>query len=107
MYWIIGFDRCVHVRSVWFSSANPFSNLLQSETPKELTGRVSAAAMALQKLAMLFAPAAGSIISNWICPASVLVLQVLHDVLGAIAAFYKPSLSPKHSGIRKSQGHPL
>jgi hypothetical protein len=46
-------------------------------------GRFSAAAMAMQ---------------TQIGAASLLV--------GAIAAFYKPSLSPKNSGKRKSQGHP-
>jgi hypothetical protein len=88
--------------------AIPFAYLLQSKTLNELMGRVSAAAMALQTLAMLSASAAGTIISNWIGSASVLVYAgAATIVLGAIASFYKPSLSPKKSGIRKSQGHPL
>lgn len=67
---------------------------LKSETPKEFMGSVSAAAMALQTLAMLSAPAAGTIISNWIGSASVLMYAgAATIVLGAIAAFYKPSLS--------------
>ncbi|USK36031.1 MFS transporter [Bacillus sp. F19] len=104
---------------VWFTSAFmlgllgsvssiPFGYLLQSETPKELMGRVSAAAMALQTLAMLSAPTAGAIIANWIGSASVLVYAgAATIVLGALAAIYKPSSSSKNSGIRKSQGYPL
>ncbi|WP_263597099.1 MFS transporter [Metabacillus idriensis] len=89
-------------------SSIPFGYLLQSETPKELMGRVSAAAMAMQTLAMLSAPTAGAIFSKWTGSASVLVYAGAATlVLGAIAAFYKPSSSLKNENIGKSQGHPL
>lgn len=59
-------------------------------------------------LAMLSAPTAGAIFSQRTGSASVLVYAgAVTVVLGAIAAFYKPSSSLKYQNIGKSQGQPL
>lgn len=51
----------------------PFGYVLQSETPKEMMGRVSAAAMSLQTFSMLVAPAAGAALAKWIGVSGVLM----------------------------------
>ncbi|MBY6050559.1 MFS transporter [Cytobacillus firmus] len=42
----------------------PYGYVLQSETPKQMMGRVSAAAMSLQTFSMLIAPAAGALLAK-------------------------------------------
>ncbi|MBT2687822.1 MFS transporter [Bacillus sp. ISL-47] len=44
----------------------PYGYVLQSETPKNIMGRVSAAAMSLQTFSMLIAPAAGALLAKWL-----------------------------------------
>ncbi|WP_285768435.1 MFS transporter [Peribacillus sp. SI8-4] len=44
----------------------PYGYILQTETPKQLMGRVSAASTSLQTLSMLIAPALGSLLAKWI-----------------------------------------
>ncbi|MBS8264219.1 MFS transporter [Mesobacillus boroniphilus] len=51
----------------------PYGYVLQSETPKQMMGRVSAAAMSLQTFSMLVAPAAGALLAKWIGVSGVLI----------------------------------
>jgi MFS family permease len=51
----------------------PYGYILQSETPKQMMGRVSAAAASLQTFSMLMAPAAGSLLAKWLGVSHVLV----------------------------------
>ncbi|WP_144463622.1 MFS transporter [Siminovitchia fortis] len=51
----------------------PYGYILQSETPKQMMGRVSAAAASLQTFCMLMAPAAGALLAKWIGVSHVLV----------------------------------
>ncbi|MGE7186212.1 MFS transporter [Peribacillus sp. NPDC006672] len=44
----------------------PYGFILQSETPKQIMGRVSAVATSLQTFSMLIAPAAGSLLAKWL-----------------------------------------
>ena len=44
----------------------PYGFVLQSKTPKQMMGRVSAAATALQNFSMLIAPALGSLLAQWL-----------------------------------------
>jgi MFS family permease len=53
--------------------AVPYGYVLQSETPKQMMGRVSAAAMSLQTFSMLIAPAAGALLAKM---ASVAVVMI-------------------------------
>ncbi|PLR97735.1 MFS transporter [Bacillus sp. T33-2] len=51
----------------------PYGFLLQSETPKQMMGRVSAAATSIQTFSMLVAPAAGAFIAELIGVPAVLI----------------------------------
>ncbi|GAM13557.1 MFS transporter [Mesobacillus selenatarsenatis] len=51
----------------------PYGYVLQSETPRKMMGRVSAAAMSLQTFSMLVAPAAGALLAKWIGVSGVLM----------------------------------
>lgn len=44
----------------------PYGFILQSETPKQIMGRVSAVATSLQTFSMLIAPAVGSLLAKWL-----------------------------------------
>ncbi|MET3321071.1 UNVERIFIED_ORG: MFS family permease [Peribacillus simplex] len=51
----------------------PYGFILQSETPKQMMGRVSAAATSLQTFSMLIAPAVGSLLAKWLGVSFVLI----------------------------------
>ena len=51
----------------------PYGFVLQSETPKQMMGRVSAAATSLQTFSMLIAPAVGSLLAKWLGASIVLI----------------------------------
>ncbi|GLB60400.1 hypothetical protein [Cytobacillus sp. NCCP-133] len=51
----------------------PYGYVLQSETPKHMMGRVSAAAMSLQTFSMLIAPAAGAMLAKGLGVHSVMI----------------------------------
>lgn len=51
----------------------PYGFILQSETPKEMMGRVSAAATSIQTFSMLIAPAVGSLLAKWLGVSIVLI----------------------------------
>lgn len=53
--------------------AVPYGYVLQSETPKQMMGRVSAAAMSIQTFSMLIAPAAGALLAKWASVAAVMI----------------------------------
>ncbi|MFT9599309.1 MFS transporter [Mesobacillus sp.] len=64
----------------------PYGYVLQSETPKQMMGRVSAAAMSLQTFSMLVAPAAGAMLAKWIGVSGVLIgAGIATFFLGSIA----------------------
>ncbi|WP_336866786.1 hypothetical protein [Peribacillus frigoritolerans] len=44
----------------------PYGFILQSETPKQIMGRVSAVTTSLQTFSMLIAPAVGSLLAKWL-----------------------------------------
>ncbi|WP_340372859.1 MFS transporter [Peribacillus sp. FSL E2-0218] len=44
----------------------PYGFILQSETPKQMMGRVSAASTSVQTFSMLIAPALGSLLAKWL-----------------------------------------
>lgn len=50
----------------------PYGFILQSETPKEMMGRVSAAATSIQTFSMLIAPTAGALLAKWLGVSTVL-----------------------------------
>lgn len=50
----------------------PYGFILQSETPKEMMGRVSAVATSLQTFSMLIAPTAGALLAKWLGVSAVL-----------------------------------
>ncbi|WP_313801410.1 MFS transporter [Cytobacillus sp.] len=53
--------------------AVPYGYVLQSETPKQMMGRVSAAAMSIQTFSMLIAPAAGALLAKLTSVAVVMI----------------------------------
>lgn len=53
--------------------AVPYGYVLQSETPKHMMSRVSAAAMSLQTFSMLIAPAAGALLAKLIGVSTVMI----------------------------------
>ncbi|MDQ0414283.1 MFS transporter [Mesobacillus stamsii] len=64
----------------------PFGYVLQSETPKNIMGRVSSAAASLQTFSMLVAPAAGAMLAKWIGVSGVLIgAGIATFFLGTIA----------------------
>ncbi|WP_243521923.1 MFS transporter [Bacillus pseudomycoides] len=68
--WVIG------VFSLGFMGSGqsaPYGFILQSETPKQMMGRVSAAATSLQTFSMLIAPAMGSLLAKWLGVSIVLI----------------------------------
>ena len=50
----------------------PYGFILQSETPKEMMGRVSAVATSVQTFSMLIAPTAGALLAKWLGVSAVL-----------------------------------
>ncbi len=54
--------------------AIPYGYVLQSETPKEMMGRVSSTAMSLQTFSMLIAPAAGAFLAKLIGVPNVMII---------------------------------
>jgi len=54
--------------------AIPYGYVLQSETPKEMMGRVSSTAMSLQTFSMLIAPAAGASLAKLIGVPNVMII---------------------------------
>lgn len=64
----------------------PYGYVLQSQTPKQMMGRVSAAAMSLQTFSMLVAPAAGALLANLVGVPIVLIgAGIATFILGSIA----------------------
>ncbi|MBT2680906.1 MFS transporter [Bacillus sp. ISL-35] len=64
----------------------PYGYVLQSETPKNIMGRVSSAAASLQTFSMLVAPAAGAMLAKWIGVSGVLAgAGIATFFLGTIA----------------------
>jgi len=64
----------------------PYGYVLQSETPKQMMGRVSASAMSLQTFSMLVAPAAGALLAKLIGVSVVLIgAGIATFFLGAFA----------------------
>ncbi|MEW8971491.1 MFS transporter [Mesobacillus jeotgali] len=64
----------------------PYGYVLQSETPKNIMGRVSSAAASLQTLSMLVAPAAGALLAKSIGVSGVLIgAGIATFFLGTIA----------------------
>ncbi|KON89287.1 macrolide transporter [Sporosarcina globispora] len=61
LIWIIG--ACI-LGILGAGESVPYGYILQSETPKQMMGRVSAAAMSLQTFSMLIAPAAGALLAK-------------------------------------------
>lgn len=61
LVWIIG--ACL-LGLLGAGESVPYGYVLQSETPKQMMGRVSAAAMSLQTFSMLIAPAAGALLAK-------------------------------------------
>ena len=61
LVWIIG--ACL-LGLLGAGESVPYGYVLQSETPKQMMGRVSAAAMSLQTFSMLIAPAAGALFAK-------------------------------------------
>lgn len=61
LVWIIG--ACL-LGLLGAGESVPYGYVLQSETPKKMMGRVSAAAMSLQTFSMLIAPAAGALLAK-------------------------------------------
>ncbi|MGA5687979.1 MFS transporter [Cytobacillus pseudoceanisediminis] len=61
LVWIIG--ACL-LGLLGAGESVPYGYVLQSETPKQMMGRVSAAAMSLQTFSMLIAPAAGAFLAK-------------------------------------------
>ncbi|KOP81897.1 MFS transporter [Cytobacillus solani] len=53
--------------------AVPYGYVLQSETPKQMMGRVSAAAMSIQTFSMLIAPAVGALLAKLASVAAVMI----------------------------------
>ncbi|WP_102271630.1 MFS transporter [Cytobacillus massiliigabonensis] len=87
--------------------AVPYGYVLQSETPKQMMGRVSAAAMSIQTFSMLIAPAAGALLAKLASVAAVMIgAGTATCLFGSIVllfllrktskeAFEKPSASVK------------
>ncbi|CAM4012746.1 MFS transporter [Mesobacillus thioparans] len=68
------------------AEAVPYGYVLQSETPKNIMGRVSSAAASLQTFSMLVAPAAGAMLAKWIGVSGVLTgAGIATFFLGTIA----------------------
>jgi len=64
----------------------PYGYVLQSETPKNIMGRVSSAAASLQTFSMLVAPAAGALLAKSIGVSGVLIgAGIATFFLGTIA----------------------
>jgi predicted MFS family arabinose efflux permease len=64
----------------------PYGYVLQSQTPKQMMGRVSAAAMSLQTFSMLVAPAAGALLAKLVGVPTVLIgAGIATFILGSIA----------------------
>ncbi|MBS4193064.1 MFS transporter [Bacillus sp. FJAT-49705] len=61
LVWIIG---AFFLGLLGSGEAVPYGYVLQSETPKQMMGRVSAAAMSMQTFSMLIAPAIGALLAK-------------------------------------------
>ncbi|WP_459503730.1 MFS transporter [Bacillus sp. C1] len=68
--WVIG---AFFLGFIGSGQAAPYGFILQSETPKQMMGRVSAAATSLQTFSMLIAPATGSLLAKWLGVSIVLI----------------------------------
>ncbi|MDZ5470588.1 MFS transporter [Bacillus sp. 31A1R] len=67
----------------------PYGYVLQSETPKEMMGRVSSAAMAIQTFSMLIAPAIGALIAKAIGVSLVMIFAgVITICLGLMVLLF-------------------
>ncbi|MGE7270757.1 MFS transporter [Brevibacillus panacihumi] len=67
----------------------PYAYLLQTQTPKELIGRVSAVAMAVQGIAIFTAPSLGAILGKWLGLGWVFVLAGGFTVLLGAASMWR------------------
>lgn len=83
----------------------PYGYVLQSETPKQMIGRVSASAMSLQTFSMLVAPAAGALLAKFIgVPVVLIGAGIATFFLGAIALSIRISHESKKESIHRLEG---
>lgn len=93
----IGWMACAFLLGVLGSAQGvPYGYVLQSETPKQMMGRVSASAMSLQTFSMLVAPAAGALLAKLIgVPVVLIGAGIATFFLGAFALSVRISQEPK------------
>lgn len=78
----------------------PYGYVLQSETPKKMMGRVSAAAMSLQTFSMLVAPAAGALLAKLIGVSGVLIgAGIATFILGATVLAFRSNRYTKKAEL--------
>ena len=83
----------------------PYGYVLQSETPKQMMGRVSASAMSLQTFSMLVAPAAGALLAKFIgVPVVLIGAGIATFFLGAIALSIRINHESKKESIHRLEG---
>ncbi|MCM3428208.1 MULTISPECIES: MFS transporter [Brevibacillus] len=63
IFWVINF---AFAGAVGVGMTVPYAYLIQTQTPPELIGRVSAVAMAVQGIAILTAPSIGAVLGEWL-----------------------------------------
>lgn len=79
--------------------------MLQSETPKEMMGRVSAAAMSLQTFSMLVAPAAGAFLARMAGVSAVLIgAGIATFILGSIALTLRLKQGTPQTAVKNVSG---
>lgn len=83
----------------------PYGYVLQSETPKEMMGRVSAAAMSLQTFSMLVAPAAGAFLARMAGVSAVLIgAGIATFILGSIALTLRLKQGTPQTAVKNVSG---
>ncbi|RSD24417.1 MFS transporter [Mesobacillus subterraneus] len=83
----------------------PYGYVLQSETPKQMMGRVSAAATSLQTFSMLGAPAAGAVLARWIGVSWVLIgAGIATFILGSTVLLLRSKQSGKNASLNSFSG---
>lgn len=83
----------------------PYGYVLQSETPKEIMGRVSAAAMSLQTFSMLVAPAAGAFLARLAGVSVVLIgAGIATFFLGSIALTLRLKQETQQTAVKNVSG---
>ncbi|MFO1445716.1 MFS transporter [Bacillus sp. Bva_UNVM-123] len=100
-FWIIGAFLLGFLGS---GEAVPYGYVLQSETPKEMMGRVSSTAMSLQTLSMLIAPAAGALFAKAVgVPTVMMAAGTSTSLLGIFVLIFM--LKKFNTTIEKKQTH--